>query len=426
MSRIAYSLLFYLLTPLILVRLLLRSRQAPAYRNRWSERFGRFRVPADWQSSPGAIWVHAVSVGETMAAAPLIRLLLGRYPDRRLVVTTMTPTGSERVRALFGDSVFHVYLPYDLPGAMARLLGKLNPALLIIMETELWPNLLHQCRRAGCRTMVVNARLSGKSARGYRRLGPLTRGMLGEIDLIAAQAAPDRERFMALGAAPDRVEVVGSLKFDIMPPPAADLPPFFAALVLLQRPILVAGSTREGEEEKVLLAFRQCLAALPQLLLVLVPRHPERFDSVARLCKEQGFNLVRRSRDESCDETTQVLLGDSMGEMWNYYAVGDLAFVGGSLVDTGCHNVLEPAALGIPVLIGPSRFNFETISRQLQESGALVIVADADELARQVLQLLDEPLRRQEMGTAGRRLVESNRGCLQRLAERIDAQLTAS
>ncbi|MEZ5490066.1 MAG: lipid IV(A) 3-deoxy-D-manno-octulosonic acid transferase [Gammaproteobacteria bacterium] len=425
MARLLYSLVFYLLISFALLRLVLRSLRAPAYRRRWGERFGFFRLPADWKAERQPIWIHAVSVGEVVAAAPLIDALLARYPDRRIVVTTMTPTGSERVFTRYGDTVFHVYLPYDLPGSMARFIRKLNPALLLIMETELWPNLLHQCRKAGCRTLLVNARLSSRSARGYRRLGPLTRSMLTNLDLIAAQADPDADRFIALGAPAERVEVIGSLKFDITPPSIkeAQLPPVFHGLAQLQRPVLVAASTREGEEEKVLTAFRQCLDQEPALLLVLIPRHPERFNSVARLCRDRGFTMVRRSDNEHCEQSTQVLLGDSMGEMWHYYALADLAFVGGSLVDTGCHNVLEPAALGIPILIGPSRFNFETICNLLQQSGALIAVADEHDLAQQVLHLLANTPWRQSMGEAGKRIVESNRGCLRRLLSLIEAQL---
>lgn len=359
-----------------------------------------------------------------MASMPLIKFLLERYPERQIVVTTMTPTGSERVKSLFGDSVFHVYLPYDLPGAMTRFIKRIDPALLLIMETELWPNLLHKCRKAGCRTMLVNARLSEKSARGYRRLGPLTRTMLGDLDIIAAQAAPDAERFLALGARPAQVEVTGSLKFDMKTPELSGrVSPVFYQVAQLGRPVLVAASTREGEEEKVLAAFRVCLARVPDLLLVLVPRHPERFNSVARLCEDQGFTVLRRSSDSGADTDTQVFLGDSMGEMWNYYFLGSVAFVGGSLVDMGCHNVLEPAALGLPVLVGPSRFNFETICNLLQEAGALITVADEQDLAQQLLQLLGNDSWRKAMGKAGKQVVASNRGCLQRLSALIEARL---
>ena len=424
MQRFLYSFAFYLLIPLILLRLLYRSLRAPAYRYRWGERFGFFPLPENWHSGQKTIWVHAVSVGETLAAVPLIRALQKRYPEVRFVVTTMTPTGSERVSAFFGSSVFHVYLPYDLPCAMKRFISKLDPALLVVMETELWPNLIHHCKSAGCRTMLVNARLSEKSARGYQRFPALTRAMLESLDVIAAQAQEDAERFTELGAVADRLFVTGSLKFDINPPEGQHDPPeVFQQLANLRRPVLIAASTREGEAEKVLEAFRQCLIQEPDLLLILVPRHPERIDSVARLCEQQGFTIERRSSDQLCHQDVQVWLGDSMGEMWNYYSLADLAFVGGSLVDTGCHNVLEPAVLGIPVLVGPSQFNFAVICNQLQEAGALITVADQNDLAQQVLLLLGNPQWRKSMGQAGRHIVESNRGCLQRIETLIQEQL---
>jgi 3-deoxy-D-manno-octulosonic-acid transferase len=424
MYRLLYSFFFYLLIPLVLLRLLYRSLRAPAYRNRWKERFGFCRLPDNWRDEPMTIWVHSVSVGETLAAAPLVGALRKRYPEAQLVMTTMTPTGSERVVALFGDSVFHTYLPYDLPGAMKRFIAGIEPDLVVIMETELWPNLLHYSKVAGCRTMLVNARLSAKSARGYRRFSSLTRAMLEQLDVIAAQAEHDAERFEELGAAPGRVHVTGSLKFDISPPADPQTSPdVFLHIGRLERPVLIAASTREGEEEKILDAFQQALVNVPDLLLILVPRHPERFDSVARLCEQQGLSVERRSGDRLTDDRVQVWLGDSMGEMWSYYRLADLAFVGGSLVDTGCHNVLEPAALGIPVLVGPSQFNFAAICNQLQEAGALITVADQEDLAQQVMQLLGNPQWRKSMGQAGRYIVETNRGCLQRLETLIAEQL---
>ena len=424
MFRYLYSTIFYLLIPVVLARLVYRSLRAPAYGQRWRERFGFFQLPDNWRPEERVIWIHAVSVGETLAAVPLVKLFQHKYPEAQIVMTTMTPTGSERVQALFGDSVFHVYLPYDLPGAMRRFLIKIKPELLVIMETELWPNLLHGCQAVGCRTMLVNARLSEKSSRGYQRIAKLTRTMLTQLDMIAAQAAGDADRFIRLGASPDKVSVIGSLKFDIDPPDNRhSLPAVFQQVSSLQRPVLIAASTREGEEEKVLEAFQQCLVQEPRLLLILVPRHPERFAGVARLCEQQGLTLERRSSDQLNSEALQVWLGDSMGEMWDYYRLADLAFVGGSLMDNGCHNVLEPAALGIPVLAGPSQFNFATICNMLQEGGALITVADQHDLAQQVLQLLANSPWRRSMGQAGRHLVESNRGCLQRLESLIAEQL---
>ncbi|MBL4821417.1 MAG: lipid IV(A) 3-deoxy-D-manno-octulosonic acid transferase [Gammaproteobacteria bacterium] len=425
MIRLIYSVVFYLAVPLLLLRLLYRSLKAPAYGRRWAERFSFIDLPKDFKRTEKSIWVHAVSVGETQAAVPLIKNLLRNYPDKSIVVTTMTPTGSERVRVLFGDSVFHTYIPYDLPGAMGRFIHKINPGVLIIMETELWPNVLHQCHKAGVRTILANARMSEKSANGYRRISSITRKMLGEIDCIAAQAEADSIRFVELGADKEKVSVTGSLKFEIEPPDIKidNLPNIFRQIKQSNRPVLIAASTREGEEKKIIAAFRQCLEQEPTLLLELVPRHPERFNAVARLCDEHHLELVRRSSEAPVTAQTQVLLGDSMGEMWFYFSVADIAFVGGSLVNTGCQNVLEPAALGIPVLVGPSQFNFETICNQLREAGALVTVENEQDLAGQVLQLLGDPRQRSAMGTAGKGIVESNKGSLGRLTSVIEQQL---
>ena len=373
MLRVAYSLLFYLMIPAILVRLIYRSLKAPAYRDRWGERFGYAPNEPGQRISAPTIWIHAVSVGETQASQPLVEALLANRPSHAIVITTMTPTGSERVKALFGDRVHHAYLPYDLPGAMAKFIRSIDPSLLIIMETELWPNMLHYTRRAGCHCILVNARLSEKSARGYARFAALTRQMLRNLDVIATQGEKDAERFIKLGADGDRVRSVGSLKFHQNQPAAqeTDKPEFFHSLQDLERPVLIAASTREGEEEHVLRAFGRCVQETPQLLLVLVPRHPERFDAVAKLCQQNEFTIARRSLEQSVQAESQVLLGDSMGEMPHYFALADIAFVGGSLVDTGCHNVLEPAALGLPVLVGPSQFNFQTICELLEEEGRL-------------------------------------------------------
>lgn len=416
MPRFFYSLLLFLALPLLLLRLLTRSIRSPAYLRRWSERFGLATVPAGYDRNRGCLWVHAVSVGETLAAAPLVRHWLKTRPQDQILVTTMTPTGSARVHELFGEKVLHQYLPYDYPGAMRRLINRFNPRLLLVMETELWPNLVHQCHKQGVRTMLVNARLSEKSARGYRLLGSLSRHMLQSIDIIAAQSAPDAERLLSLGARRDSVQVTGSLKFDMEVPDLTGMAtsPVFRSVESSARPVWTAASTREGEEAKLLPAFQTCLARFPELLLVLVPRHPERFNSVLGLCEAAGLKTQRRSANAPVHSDTRVLLGDSMGEMWSYLRLADVVFIGGSLVNTGCHNVLEPAALGIPVLVGPSQYNFATICQQLQSAGALKTVADEAALAEQLLQLLANPEWRRAMGSAGKYVVAQNRGSLQR------------
>ena len=425
MSRLVYSLILYLLTPLILLRLLWRSLRSPAYLRRWGERFALASPPEEMSDQPPCLWIHAVSVGEVQAAIPLIHHLQQHRPQQPILVTTMTPTGSDRVKQELGDAVYHCYLPYDLAGAMTRFVRRARPALLIIMETELWPNLIHACHRGGIPVMVVNARLSERSAKGYGQVPGLTRSMLVQLHTIAVQAEPDRERFIRLGAAPGRVRVTGSLKFDIRVPDIAGhaLPPLFQSIIHSQRPVWIAASTRQGEEEKILVAFDECLKARSDLLLVLVPRHPERFNSVARLCEQAGLKTLRRSQAAAMAGDEQVLLGDSMGEMWLYYALAQVAFVGGSLVPNGCHNVLEPAALGMPVLAGPSQFNFQTICQQLEEAGALKTVRDERELARVLEDLLANPGQRLAMGSAGRSVMDRNRGALERIAALVDEAL---
>lgn len=426
MNRTLYSFLLHLALPLILLRLYLRSRQAPAYRQRLAERFALALPPL----RPGGIWVHAVSVGESIAAAPLIRALRQRHPELPITVTCMTPTGSERIRALFdaeiraGD-VQHCYLPYDLPWAAARFLDRVRPKLALIMETELWPNHIHQCARRGIPTVLANARLSEKSARGYARFAGLTRPMLAEMDWIAAQTEAEAERFRRLGARAECVGVTGSIKFDLSIDP--ELQPRAKALRASwgaeRRPLWIAASTHAGEDEQILAAHRQLLASHPDALLILVPRHPERFDAVHALCRREGFATVRRSAAQPVTAQDQVLLGDTMGELLFLYALADVAFVGGSLVPNGGHNLLEPAALGLPVLSGPHLFNFLEIAAQLREAGALGEVGDGEALALQLRRLLGETVLRQRMGGAGLQVVHANQGALQRLLDGLQRRL---
>tara|TARA_R110002167_G_scaffold6277_1_gene28719 strand:- start:93634 stop:95007 length:1374 start_codon:yes stop_codon:yes gene_type:complete len=419
LNRLTYNILFTLILPLIIVRLLWRSLKAPAYARRWAERFGLATLDKTQRDQKGRwLWIHAVSVGESIAAAPLIRKLRAEHPELPIVVTTMTPTGSERVREMFGSDVCHVYAPYDHPFAVTNFLRRFQPHTLVIMETELWPNIIHYTKAAGGRVIVANARLSEKSARGYEKFPKLGRPMLQQIDCIAAQAENDALRFQRLGVGQEQLRVTGSIKFEIdVPGELQNQRAVLADLIEGERPVLIAASTREGEEEKVLLAYKACLRKMPDLLLVLVPRHPERFRAVAKLVQEHGLTLVKRSDNTPVSELCNVFLGDSMGEMLSYFSISDVAFVGGSLVPTGCHNVLEPAALGLPVLVGPSQFNFQTICEQLEEAGALSSVPDADGLASAVLQLFDDPDLRNRMGAAGRGVILENRGALQRSYE---------
>ncbi|PMY69384.1 MULTISPECIES: lipid IV(A) 3-deoxy-D-manno-octulosonic acid transferase [Pseudomonas] len=423
MNRTLYTALFYLGLPLVAIRLWLRARKAPAYARRIGERFS-WGLPA---MQPGGIWVHAVSVGESIAAAPMIRALLARYPQMPITVTCMTPTGSERIQALFANEprIQHCYLPYDLPCAAVRFLDRVRPKLAVIMETELWPNHIHQCARRGVPVALANGRLSERSARGYGRFAKLTAPMLAEMSLFAVQTEAEAERFRQLGARPETVEVTGSIKFDLSIDPqllvrASELREQWQAG---ERPVWIAASTHEGEDAVVLDAHRQLLASHPDALLILVPRHPERFNPVFELCRQQGFETIRRSSAEPVTASTSVLLGDTMGELLFLYALADSAFVGGSLVPNGGHNLLEPAALAKPVLSGPHLFNFLEIAAMLREAGALQEVDDAHGLAVAVQRLFELPRDAQKMADAGLRVMRSNQGALQRLLDGLDRLL---
>lgn len=415
MNRLLYTLLLHLALPLIALRLALRARKAPAYVRRINERFS-LGLPA---MKPGGIWIHAVSVGESIAAAPMIRALQARYPELPVTVTCMTPTGSERIQALFGDSVQHCYLPYDLPWAAARFINRVKPRLAVVMETELWPNHIHQCAKRGIPVALANARLSERSARGYARFGKLTAPMLAELSLIAVQTQAEAERFLDLGARSECVKVTGSIKFDLK----IDAELLQRADALRQqwqattRPIWIAASTHAGEDEIILAAHHQLLKSRPDALLILVPRHPERFNTVHELCISQALTTRRRSTGEAVQTSDQVLLGDTMGELLFLYALADIAFVGGSLVANGGHNLLEPAALGKPVLSGPHLFNFLEIAAQLREAGALSEVETAQQLAGRLATLLEEPGEMQRMSQAGLAVLKANQGALERLLE---------
>ena len=421
MNRLLYTLLLHLALPLIALRLALRARKAPAYARRIHERFALGLPPM----KPGGIWVHAVSVGESIAAAPMIRALQTRHPELPITVTCMTPTGFERIQALFGDSVQHCYLPYDLPWAAARFINRVKPRLAVVMETELWPNHIHQCAKRGIPVALANARLSERSARGYARFGKLTAPMLAELSLIAVQTQTEAQRFLTLGARPECVEVTGSIKFDLK----IDAELLQRADALRQqwqattRPIWIAASTHAGEDEIILAAHHQLLKSRPDALLILVPRHPERFNAVHNLCMNQSLTTRRRSTGEAVQTSDQVLLGDTMGELLFLYALADIAFVGGSLVANGGHNLLEPAALGKPVLSGPHLFNFLEIAAQLREAGALNEVENAGQLADKVATLLNEPSEMQRMSQAGLSVLKANQGALQRLLEGLQRLL---
>lgn len=410
-----YPLLTYLLLPYVLLHLIGRGWRAPDYWHRWRERLGYPRL-----AQPGVIWLHAVSVGEVQAARPLVRALRERYPQHPLLITTTTPTGSQRVRALFGETVLHCYLPYDLPGAVARFYRRFQPVLGLILETELWPQLLATGAKQRVPLLLLNARLSPRSARRYAWIPRLTATTLAQLSLIAAQSAGDARRFAALGAPKERLHTTGNIKFAIAP--YASLKEQAEALRHQwgsNRSVWIAASTHEGEEELVLDAFAEVRRSLPQTLLLLAPRHPERFAKVHNLCRRRGLETVTRSSQQPLTTSTEVFLGDTLGELMLFYAAADVAFVAGSLVPVGGHNPLEPASLGLPVLLGPHTFNFDEISQMLHACGAAQTVQDTVSLANAVNQLLaDAPLRTQ-LGERGQILVQQNRDALTRTLQLI-------
>jgi 3-deoxy-D-manno-octulosonic-acid transferase len=421
MMRRVYTLLIYIAVPFAFALVLWRGLRDRGYWQGLGERFG-----ADAPTGPTpAMWLHAVSLGEMSAAAPLVRALRLKYPQNRLVLTTATPTGRARAKSLFGDTVDVRYLPYDMPGAVARFLNGIQPRLAIIMETELWPNLYTECERRGVPLVLASARLSAKSVSRYRRFGGLFRGIFSASSLVAAQTRDDAERFLAIGAQSARTHVVGNIKFDIEPRDAAAGRELRASQGAA-RGTWIAGSTHAGEDEQVLAAHAALLAGAPDTLLILAPRHPDRFRAVAELVASRGLRFARRSEgaapaDVVAGGAAQVLLVDTVGELGALYAAADVAFVGGSLVPVGGHNLLEPAALGIPVLTGPYYANGKDIARLLLDRGAALQVNDARELEAAVKRLLADPAERRRVGAIGRDIIDANRGSVARLLTLIEA-----
>ncbi len=416
-----WSVTSYLLLPYVLVSLAWRALRYPAYWYRWSERFGF--VPA--LDGRRVIWVHAVSVGEVRSAAALIEALAERYPRHRLLVTTMTPTGSEQVRELFGGRVMHTYVPYDFPDAVDRFLERTAPELAVIAETEFWPNLFRACKRRGIPLCLVNVRLSQASFRGYTWVGRTTRAMFADADLICAQTRLDAQRLRNLGVDDRKIEVTGNLKFDVEWP--RDLMTEGEQLRRQwgrDRPVWIAASTHGGEERQILDAFTMLLPTYPDMLLVLVPRHPERFAGVVRLCRRRGYRVARRSVDTGVlSAAVNVLVGDTMGELQRLYAGADVSFVGGSLVPKGGQNPLEACAVSVPVVFGQHMFHFEEISAMALERGAARQVNDVRALADVVSLYYEQPALRREAGRAARSLIADNRGALEKTLELMNERL---
>lgn len=415
-----YSAVLYLLVPVTVYHLIWRGFRQEAYFERWGERYARY----GHAHAKTPIWVHAVSVGEVNAVAPLVNALLDAHPGERLLVTTITPTGSARVRALWGDRVEHVYLPYDLSGAVRRFLAHFSPRIALVVETELWPNLFFCCRDAGVPAYIVNARLSERSLRGYRVLRPLLARALGTVRRVAAQSADDARRFAALGAPEARLAVTGNLKYDIAidPEQVAAFARGFRERVGA-RPAWIAASTHPDEEAAVLAIHARLRERWPDLLMLWAPRHPERFRGAAQQAVEAGWRVATRKLTQWPDAGDAVFVVDTLGELQSFYACADVAFVGGSLQDIGGHNLLEPAAVGTPVVSGPHLHNFSDIARRLEAAGALRIGADATAVGDLVQALLGDAAARERMREAGLALVQAGRGALRRTLDLIAADL---
>lgn len=418
--RTLYSILFYLGMPLVWLRLLWRSRRDRNYARRWSERLGH--VPPNVKSD--CIWWHCVSVGETLAALPLIKSLMQRHPTFPVLVTGMTPSGSAQIQKHLGESVSHTYAPYDVPHLWERFLNQVKPKILIIMETELWPNMLASCHKKNIPVILINARLSEKSAKGYGRFSSLSKEMLDNLNSVAVQNETDGKRFIQLGLSPEKMHVTGTVKFDItisseLLQKARELRSSWDA----SRPVFIAASTHEGEEKIILEAFKKMSAQDPDTLLILAPRHPERRQEITTLCESYGFSYCLRSQNALPAADTKIFIADTMGELLLFYAVSDIAFVGGSLIERGGHNILEPAAIGIPVITGPFLYNFAQIDKLLSDADALIKVKNAETLAFAVLGLLNDEKKRQAIGKRAEAVIAKNRGASEKQLNLIEGLL---
>ena len=423
--HVLYRLLLAVAYPWVHIRLRLRSRREPDYAERIEERFGR--LP---NSLPvGPIWFHTVSAGETIAAAPFISRLSAEMPGTPFLVTTMTPTGSAQVTARLGDSVAHCYAPYDFESSVARFFDRIRPRLLVLMETELWPNMLAAAEQRDVPVLLVNARLSERSRRGYARVGALTHEMLNRISFIACQYSEHAERFLALGARPDRLGVLGSVKFDVEL--ASDHVQRVEQLVevwdLADRPVWVAGSTHAGEEQILLEAHRQVLTKLDGALLIIVPRHPYRSEEVCLIINQAGLRYRRMSEGGGMNPAElQVIVGDTMGELVYLYGLSSIAYLGGSLVSVGGHNPIEAAICGQPLLMGPETFNFPDVVSAFADAGCLTLVSSSEEIAARVIGCFSDVELQARQGAIARSVVDANTGATERLLNLLRTQIRAT
>jgi len=413
MNRFIYTLLLYLSLPIAILKLIAKERKSPFRKAKLKNQLGFVT-----KTSGKVIWVHCVSVGEFNAARPLIDQILDIYPEHKLAITTTTITGAEAVRNHYQDRVIHYFFPFDLPFIVGPFVNKINPVACILLETEIWPNLINNLNKKAIPVMLINARLSERSLNKYQKFSSkLVQKTINQLTLIGSQNDPSSERFLSLGALPDKVVTVGNLKFDSN---EKDNPNTTQSLqqMIGQRRVVVFASTREGEEKKIIQSYIS-LKEKFDALLIIVPRHPERFDEVFNLIVDSSLKVKRRSDGLGCDESIQVLLGDSMGELLSYYSVCDIAFIGGSLIDTGGQNMLEAAAASKPILFGPSVFNFEKIAQLFLEKDAAIQVGDADDLMKTISALLLDDTKRQKLGENAKNSFEKNRGAVDRLLKLI-------
>lgn len=418
--RVFYSCLFYLLIPFILLRLLWRGIKAPAYRCRWRERFALYNI----KFPQGVIWFHAVSVGEAEALFPLIRKIQKQHPDAKLLITTTTPTGSARVKTVMQETVAHVYLPYDIPDAVNRFMRCFKPKLAVIMETEIWPNLFVYCGKNDIALYIINARLSEKSSRGYQKIPSLVHPALAAINLIATQTQDDAERFIAIGADNEKVLTLGNIKFDVAIPQTTIAQGLQIKADLFRgRFVWLIASTHKDEEAIFLEIYKEIKQKIPELLLVIVPRHPERFADVKKQCEQLMLAVVMRTAGDRVFTETDVYLADTMGELKMLYAASDVAFVGGSMVPRGGHNILEAAAVGVPVMFGPYMVNFKEIARGVLSHKAAIQCQNKDELINSIVALYEQPVYRNALAEKGMEFVRQNQGAIARICQVLDRDI---
>ncbi|WP_028467813.1 lipid IV(A) 3-deoxy-D-manno-octulosonic acid transferase [Neptunomonas japonica] len=418
--RCFYTGLFYLLTPVLLIRLWWRGRNAPGYRQRWWQRFGF--VP---NVARNPLWIHAVSVGETIAIAPFVERLLTDYPDLPIVITTMTPTGASRVKAIFAGRVIHYYCPYDLPDAIGRFIQRVRPRGCLIVETELWPNMILGCEKAGVPVIVANARLSERSAKGYAKVRGLVEPMLSALTLLVTQHQSDADRFFQLGMPAEKMDVSGSIKFDIQIDDDIREQGAFLRQQLGSRFTVILASSHEDEETQFLSSIEPLIDKYPNLLVMLVPRHPERFESVYQRTLQYSDKVVRRSTGDSlkADQTTKIYLGDTMGDLMLLYAAADVAVMGGSFVNVGGHNPLEPAVLSMPVIMGPYHFNFTAISNAMAQAGGMQLVTQMSDVPDLLEKYHASPIKAVEHGRNALAYADSQRGALDHLYIEVTKRL---